>query len=293
MTKHSAINIVPIKALLDNYIWLIIHNNDCIAIDTGDDIPVLQYLTEHNLNLTAIWITHHHSDHTAGVANMIEHYPNAQVFAHKMHGIDDCINDSNIHFIDESDILDAFGYPVQVWQTAGHTKSHLSFVLDIDGIKHIFCGDTLFSAGCGRIFCGTVADLFNSFQKFNMLADNTLFYPAHEYTLNNLKFAQFIEPQNQYINEHLTDCKNLLVNNIPTLPTTLKNEKKINPFLKVINIDNVDLHNTDLTKNHNSINGTINTDDMMLIQSINHKSQTNNTTPLQLFSSLRRLKDDF
>lgn len=284
------LKIIPISSLSDNYIWLIIHHNECIAVDTGDDTVVIDYLTKNHITLKSIWITHHHDDHIGGVANLVKTYPATQVFAHQAHGID--IKSDNLTLIDKNDKLDTFGFVAQVWHTAGHTDSHLSFVLDVNGQHHVFCGDTLFSAGCGRVFTGTIEQLFYSFQQFNQLADNTFFYPAHEYTLNNLQFAQFIEPNNGDISDHIDHCQRLLNNNQPTLPTTLALEKKINPFLRIINCHKADFKNADafidgIYQKTNTKSQPINS----------HKTDNNNCAltnrALLLFSSLRQLKDNF
>ena len=124
-----------------------------------------------------------------------------------------------IHFAD---------YAVQVWQVAGHTNKHLAFILSVNGQQHVFCGDTLFSAGCGRVFTGTVEQLYHSIQRFQTLPMETLFYPAHEYTIANLRFAAHIEPDHSAILHALAQAQN-----IPTLPTSLAHEQQINPFLRL------------------------------------------------------------
>lgn len=266
------IRIAPISAFDDNYIWLIIHekNNEVIAIDVGDDTPVVNFLQQNNLNLSAIWITHHHNDHTGGVANLLKTYPNAHVFAHKNHGLESQIPSDNLTLIDENDELSAWQYSAKVWQTFGHTDSHLSFVLNLDEKLHVFCGDTLFCGGCGRVFTGTIEQLFDSFHRLNALPTDTLFYPAHEYTLSNLKFAESLEPDDKNIVQIIQQCQTLRQKNQPTLPTTLAQERLINPFIKAVNDVPVSL-----------IDGVKKQMDLADIQN------------LTLFSALRLLKNSF
>lgn len=267
-----SIRILPVSAFSDNYIWLLINEKtqEVIAIDVGDEMPVVNFLQQNKLNLSAIWITHHHDDHTAGVANLLKSYPNAHVFAHKNHGLNSQIASENLTWIDENDDLSAWQYSAKVWRTFGHTDSHLSFLLNMDEKLHVFCGDTLFCGGCGRVFTGTIEQLFTSFQRFNALPDDTLFYPAHEYTLSNLKFAQSLEPDDNNIQAFIKHCETLRNQQKPTLPTTLAQERLINPFVKTVN----DLPNS-------------------LIEGIKKQTDLADIKPLTLFSALRQLKNNF
>lgn len=275
LTKNGtimSIQICPIQAFNDNYIWLLINekNREVIAIDVGDETPVVNFLQQNNLNLSAIWITHHHDDHTAGVANLLKNYPNAHVFTHKNHGLNNQIASENLTNIDENDNLSAWQYSAKVWQTFGHTDSHLSFLLNMDEKLHVFCGDTLFCGGCGRVFTGTIEQLFDSFKRLNALPDDTLFYPAHEYTLSNLKFAESLEPDDKNIVQFIQQCQTLRQQNQPTLPTTLAQERLINPFVK-------------------AVNGLPNS----LIDGVKNQMPLADLQPLTLFSALRQLKNNF
>lgn len=212
------LRILPIAALSDNYIWLLHDGRDALCIDPSEAAPVLAILTEMNLNLKQIWLTHHHADHTAGVADLLAAYPDCQT-----HGAADV---SPWRTVGEGDVLAFAGCRAQVWHTAGHTATHLSYVLYDSAQVHVFCGDTLFSAGCGRVFTGTVAALFASLGRFAALPDDALFYPAHEYTRSNLRFAAAVEPDNVAVQAALRDLT------VPSLPTVLEREKCINPFLR-------------------------------------------------------------
>lgn len=238
-------SIHAIKAFEDNYIWVISQDNQAIIVDAGEAEPVLDYLNEHQLTPIAMLITHHHDDHTGGVADIKAAYPAMQIIAHCLHGVqtDSCV--------DEGDDFALMGLDFKVWRTAGHTDTHLSYLCDFDGRTHVFCGDTLFSGGCGRVFTGTIDELYQSFQLFDKLddefslSDNTIyFYPAHEYTLSNLKFAQFLEPNNADIAICIEKDTQLRANNLPTLPTTLQMERQINPFLRALNPNDELFENT-------------------------------------------------
>lgn len=228
----------PVCALDDNYVWVMVQENTAIVIDPGEALPVLDFLKTHQLDLSAIWITHHHSDHIGGVGELLQAYPKARLYANKEHNVGQFAP----IFVDElgcggDEVLGevfAFGHQASIWRTFGHTNSHLSYVLNVHNQIHVFCGDTLFRAGCGRVFTGTIEQLYDSFVRYNTLPDETLFYPAHEYTLGNLDFASGVEPSNWHITQAATEDKNKRNNDLPTLPATLAKERKINPFLRAV-----------------------------------------------------------
>ncbi|MDO5069360.1 MAG: hydroxyacylglutathione hydrolase [Neisseria zoodegmatis] len=213
-------NIHPIPAFSDNYIWLIEHQGEAVCVDPGEADAVTAYLKQHRLSLSQIWITHHHNDHTGGIAALKQAFPECTVYGN----LDIPTADINV---DEGTKLSFGGNTVEVWATPGHTGTHLGYVLHFSDGLHVFCGDTLFSAGCGRVFTGTAAQLFASLQRYKSLPDETLFYPAHEYTAANLRFATHIEPDNAHIQTALDEARN-----IPTLPVSLARERNINPFLR-------------------------------------------------------------
>lgn len=213
------LQILPIAALQDNYIWLIHNDRDALCIDPSEAEPVLTVLAQMNLNLQQIWITHHHADHTGGIDDLRQAFADCRVF-----GATDIA--ARTDTVDEGDELVFANHRAQVWHTAGHTATHLTYVLQENDQTHVFCGDTVFAAGCGRVFTGTIADLHNSLQRLSHLPDDTLFYPAHEYTAANLRFAAAVETENDDV---MAALRNLTV---PSLPTTLAQEKRVNPFLR-------------------------------------------------------------
>lgn len=212
-------NITALPALNDNYIWLIEHEGQALCIDPGDAAPVLAHLQAHNLTLTHIWLTHHHDDHTGGVADL------RQLTGAEVYGGSDIARTQ--HTVAEGSRLSFGGMAADVHATTGHTSGHLSYFLHHNGRVHVFCGDTLFSGGCGRVFTGTVQQLAASLHLFNSLPEDTLFYPAHEYTASNLRFAAHIEPDNTDIQAALQQSAHT-----PTLPVSLAHERRINPFLR-------------------------------------------------------------
>lgn len=263
----SNVCIKPIAILNDNYVWLIIKEGQAIAIDVGDEVPVLDYLKQHELTLSAIFITHHHHDHIGGVANLKQAYPNATIYAHPSHLT--ALNITPDVACDEGSGFEVLGVAVQVWHTAGHTDTHLSYVCKIDDKTHVFCGDTLFSGGCGRVFTGTTEQLFDSMKRFAKLPEETLFYPTHEYTLSNLTFALSVcaDKYKEEIIHHQHQVKDKLANQIPSLPTTLKVEKSINVFLQ--------------------------TDDKDMVANIKKNYPLTSDDELSVFTALRELKNGF
>lgn len=214
------VDIIPISALQDNYIWLLRSGGQAICVDPGDARPVSDYLQANGLELVQIWITHHHHDHTGGIVALKAQFPNCRVYGHT--DIEaDC-------FVGEGDRIGFADGTAEVWETPGHTDKHIGYIWREAGKTHVFCGDTLFSAGCGRIFSGTAEQLYASLQRYRVMPEQTLFYPTHEYTAANLKFAAWIEPDNADIRQALSDAVNT-----PTLPVYLSRELKINPFLRV------------------------------------------------------------
>lgn len=224
--------ITPIPAFEDNYIWALCQPSDnrCLIVDPGKAENVIQYLSSHQLQLDTILITHHHADHTGGIAILKQHYPGVRVFGpaaeqHKISGL--------THTVDDGDTIDLpeFNLSFAVISVPGHTLGHIAYY----SAPVLFCGDTLFSAGCGRLFEGTPEQMWCSLQKLTALADDTLIYCTHEYTIANIKFALNAEPTNAALVEYAAHCANLRKVNAPTLPSLLKTEKQINPFLRCDN----------------------------------------------------------
>jgi hydroxyacylglutathione hydrolase len=220
LPKNSNLSIKPIKSFTDNYIWMIKKNKDVVVVDPGDAIPVLNFLKEKNLNLKSILITHKHSDHIGGIEDLLSHYPNIKIYGPK----------NNFNFIytvvnnDELLKIDELNIEFRVIATPGHTLDHVVFA-DQD---HLFCGDTLFGCGCGKLFEGSYSQMHSSLKTLSKLPPSIKVYCAHEYTKKNIEFALTQDKDNQY----LTDRKRNLIGKDITLPSTLGEELKTNPFLR-------------------------------------------------------------
>jgi len=217
--------VYPVPAFVDNYIWAITTPQspyfDCV--DPGDAEPVLQFAKARQLSLRHILLTHHHNDHIGGVATLLQCYPACEVYGPA---------DPRIPFITKTvrpnEPIHVGECKFEIIFNPGHTATHISYYEAVRG--WLFCGDTLFSGGCGRVFDGTIEELFESLQLFKALPLTTKVFAAHEYTLQNLKFAQIVEPDNKKISERIQNIKRQ--NIICTLPSLLKDELLINPFLR-------------------------------------------------------------
>lgn len=219
--------ITPIPALTDNYIWLIQANQNVIIVDPGESHKVIKYIQENHLNPLAIWLTHNHEDHTDGVNDIISLWPELQIIGPNETSL------WNTMTVDSTSNFDALGYKVTVFNTPGHTSNHISYLID----QHLFCGDCLFSIGCGRVFTLDYQAQFNSLNLIKQLDKNTLIYCGHEYTLTNLKFALEHSENSEDINLLMNQCKKRLNQNLPTLPCLLSDELKFNPFLNCNNLN--------------------------------------------------------
>jgi hydroxyacylglutathione hydrolase len=219
------INIEPIKAFNDNYIWLATTNEGSIVIDPGEAHKTIKYLKENDLNLDAILITHHHFDHTGGIEDMLK-FRNVDVYGpvNNIPSINKQLRDGNLFSV--------IGIDFKIIEIPGHTLDHIAFFSENNGNPVLFCGDTLFSSGCGRVFEGTFEQMHESILKLKSLPANTKIYSGHEYTQSNLKFAMEVEPLNQKLISRYNDVQDLLNKGIPTLPTTLELELEVNPFLR-------------------------------------------------------------
>lgn len=219
------IQLLPILAFKDNYIWCLINEETkhCIIVDPGESKPVLTQLKQLNLTLDALFITHHHWDHTNGIRSILKHY-SVPVFGpskEKIVGV--------THPVDEKDKIELSHWPrFEILAIPGHTLGHIAYY----GNPFLFCGDTLFTAGCGRLFEGTPEQMLNSLEKLAQLPDETQIYCGHEYTLTNLNFAQTVEPDNIHIKERLEKTRELRQKNLPCVPSLLAEERLSNPFLR-------------------------------------------------------------
>ncbi|MEX1200295.1 MAG: hydroxyacylglutathione hydrolase [Methylophaga sp.] len=214
-----------IAAFNDNYIWLIqsAQSRQALIVDPGDAQPVLAALQQLDLTPAAMLITHHHHDHTGGIAALRQQF-NIPVYgpaAEQISEVTDTVSAGDILRL--NDFTDAL-----VLDTGGHTPGHISYLM----ANQLFCGDTLFAGGCGRLLGGTATQLFASLQQIAALPAATQIYCAHEYTLANLQFALAVEPGNTALQQRFSDSKAMRAINQPTIPSTLALEKATNPFLR-------------------------------------------------------------
>jgi hydroxyacylglutathione hydrolase len=221
--------IIPIPAFADNYIWLLRQEKAAAVVDPGDAAPVIAYLEREGLTLTAVLATHHHGDHVGGIPALLARY-SAPVFGPAREAIP-----GRTRAMAGGDVVTVPGLPVTLTaiDIPGHTAGHIAYFGDIDGTPSLFCGDTLFAAGCGRLFEGTPSQMWASLSSLAALPDPTRVYCGHEYTLANLRFARAVEPDNADIQERQRCEQAKRENGEPTLPSTIGLERATNPFLRV------------------------------------------------------------
>lgn len=259
--------IEAIPAFNDNYIWLIKNNETqhCVVIDPGDAKPVINWLANNpQWQLSHILITHHHQDHTGGISEL-KQQTNAIVYAP---------NNPNIANVDQvltdKQTINILGLTAHIMAVPGHTLDHIVYYFPKQQIEiggWLFSGDTLFAGGCGRVFEGTMQQMYQSLQRLNELPAETLIYAAHEYTVSNLKFAHAVEQNNSDITQQLEYCESLRIKKLNTLPSTLAIERYSNPFLRC--------------------------DQPSVIQEASQRSQKNLGSPLEVFSVIREWKNNF
>lgn len=216
--------VIRIPAFKDNYIWLLRKGRSAVVVDPGDASPVLDVLEREGLALTAILITHHHADHQGGISALLAQYP-ADVFGPAAESIT-----ALTHPLlgGESIRLDSIGADFKVLALPGHTLGHLAYLSD----ERLFCGDTLFGAGCGRLFEGSPAQMHDSLARLAALPGDTAVYCAHEYTETNLRFALMIEPGSRSLRRRVDEVAVARGKGLATIPTTIELEKATNPFLR-------------------------------------------------------------
>jgi len=259
------LQIHSIPAFNDNYFWVIqpdTQRPDTFVVDPGAAKPVQDYLQGKHLNLAGILLTHHHNDHIGGAAEL------AKTWQVPVYGPQSPYIPQVTHLVADGEQIELLGLSARVMALPGHTLDHIAYYFEPPASSPLlFSGDTLFAAGCGRLFDGTAALLFASLQKIAALSDDTLIYATHEYTLANLKFARFIEPDNDDIRRRQEDEIRKREQGLATLPTRLDLEKRTNPFLRC------------------HVNAVRNEAEQLSGQKL--------TSEEDIFASLRRAKDKF
>lgn len=222
------LRVLTIPALTDNYIFLLIDGTRAVCIDPGETTGVEQALAEHGLTLDAIWLTHHHNDHIGGAAALRARHGCRLIGfaedAYRLPPLDETVT--------EGSTLTFAGAEVEVWHVPGHTLGHIAYVLRDSAM--LFCGDTLFLGGCGRLFEGTAEQMFQALQRFSTLTDDTQIYCAHEYTETNYRFACHEYPEDILLADHLAEIRRIRAKGNATIPADLGTEKRHNPFLLTV-----------------------------------------------------------
>lgn len=223
------LSVLAVPAFNDNYLWLIHDGAHAAVVDPGDAAAIFAALDEHRLSLVAILLTHHHADHVGGVPGLLQRYA-VPVFGPRneaITGVTRSLSEGDTVTIPELSLV------MSILDVPGHTSGHIAYVAPSQ--HWLFCGDTLFAGGCGRLFEGTPAQMVSSLAKLAALPEDTSVYCAHEYTLANLRFAQEIEPENQVLIARIQIEKAKRAAGQPTVPSTIGLEKSTNPFLRFRN----------------------------------------------------------
>ena len=233
-SSKASYDYVPVPAFEDNYIWVMADGQSAVVVDPGDAAPVEKWLREHGAKLFAILLTHHHADHVGGVASLLRTFSHADLIP--VYGPAAESIPVVTHPLKGGDVV-KLGPPFgefTVLDVPGHTRGHIAYVQDVGGddLPHVFCGDTLFASGCGRLFEGTPVQMLASLDSLAALPDDTQVHCAHEYTLSNIRFALACEPANLDLQAWDARARGLREQGKPTLPTTIAHEKRVNPFLR-------------------------------------------------------------
>jgi len=226
----EGIQLRAVPAFNDNYIWIVHDQHQAVVVDPGQANPVLKFLQQSKLNLLAILITHHHADHVGGVAALKQIYPKCNVYGPAKEKLPHC--DHTLH---DQDVVQfpSLQLEFKVLDVPGHTAGHIAyFAYSPQQEPFLFCGDTLFSIGCGRLFEGTAKQMLSSLNKISALPKNTLVCCAHEYTLSNIEWALAVDPDNTKLQQYHVKAQELRQRNLPTLPSMLQLELEANPFLR-------------------------------------------------------------
>ena len=255
------LTVTPIQAFSDNYIWCLRQPDTAQAfvVDPGDGSAVLAALQEQQLELAGVLITHHHFDHTGGLDTLLKHR-SVPVYGPANPAIGQISQR-----LEEGDVITVLGSEFQVLEVPGHTLDHIAFYSSAE--QALFCGDTLFAGGCGRLFEGNPGMMHNSLAKLAALPGDTRVYCAHEYTLSNLKFAAAVEPANARLSDRISRDQATRAQNLPTVPSVLSLELATNPFLR--------------------------SDDPGLAEHMQQREGVDATDPVAVFAAVRAWKDNF
>lgn len=252
------ISVFPIPAFTDNYIWCIHNDTDAAIVDPGDAAPVIEFLDKNQLNLKAILITHHHADHIGGLKQLVKE--STVVYGPVSNRIPFITQELE----DGSKIsLPFFNMEFEVMHVPGHTREHIAYF----GEGKLFCGDTLFSVGCGRLFEGTPEQMHGVFQRYRALPEETKIYCTHEYTQANLAFAETLTPENAQLQEYKKWVVSQRKAGAPTLPSNISREIKVNPYMRTNEAD--------------------------MIAAIIEQTGLKPLNDIEAFAAIRRLKDNF
>lgn len=254
------LTLTPIPAFSDNYIWCLHNNTHAVVVDPGDATPVIQFCAQHKLTLAAILITHHHHDHTGGIAALTAQHNELPVIGPRgghIKGLTKTVTEG------DSVALPVIDCRFTVLTLAGHTLDHIGFF----GHGVLFCGDTLFSAGCGRLFEGSPEQMHQALSKLSRLPANTQVCCAHEYTLANIQFALAVDPKNPALIAYKEWADAQRQQGLPTLPSDIHTQNEINPFLRC---------HTESVK-----------------ESVNQYHKQSMTSVVDTFAGLRKWKDEF
>jgi hydroxyacylglutathione hydrolase len=255
-----SIKVTAIKAFQDNYIWCLYNDKHCYVVDPGDAQPVIDYCQANQLVLSGILVTHHHWDHTNGIAELVNTYGEIPIYG--PHNPNIALVNKRLSNGDSVSLKD-LALSFKIIEIPGHTLDHIAYF----GEGMLFCGDTLFSAGCGRLFEGTPEQMYHSLNQLAALPADTKVYCAHEYTLANINFALAVEPKNTALLEHHHWAKQQRAAELSTLPSSIEQERAINPFLRC--------------------------DEVGVKQALKQHWQMSFDTNEHTFAALRRWKDQF
>lgn len=224
---NSRLSILAVPAFDDNYLWLVHDGHYAMAVDPGDGAAVQAALERHQLQLSAILLTHHHADHTGGVAELLSRHPVPAYgpAQEAIAGVSQPLIDGDVVSLSLPELQ------LQVLAVPGHTAGHLAYYSADQ--QALFCGDTLFAGGCGRLFEGSPAQMLHSLERLASLPDSTRVFCAHEYTISNLRFALAVEPDNPQLIKRFSEEQDKRQAGLPTVPSLIGLEKSTNPFLRI------------------------------------------------------------